>query len=243
MYEYSYIQVRVLAVCSALSLEVTSVTEEYLENIYRLERRYGAARTGEIVESLKVAPGSVTNTVERLEKEGLVKHEPYRGVKLTRKGLELALKAVRRHRLSEKLLTDFIGVDWAEAHTEACRLEHGIGDYVADRLEKALGNPETCPHGNPIPSKSGEIEEEESKRLTDASVGESLEVAKIEEENEEVLAYLSSLGLRPSVALKVCDKAPFEGPITLTVSGRSHALGRNVASLIWVKRSAVTPNG
>lgn len=224
-----------------LGVEVTPATEEYLESIYRLERKHGVAKTGEIVDSLKVAPGTVTNTVERLEKEGLLTHEPYRGVRLTREGLELALKTLRRHRLSEKLLTDFIGIDWADAHTEACRLEHGIGDYVTDRLEKALGNPETCPHGNPIPSKSGEIEEQESMSLSEASVGQDLEIAKIEEENEEILQYLDSLGLRPGEALRVEDKAPFDGPITVTTRGRSHALGRKVASLIWVKSSTAQP--
>lgn len=216
--------------------ELTSVTEEYLENIYKLEQRFGAARTGHIVESLGVAPGSVTNTVERLEREGLVEHLPYRGVKLTRKGLEQALKAVRRHRLSEKLLTDLLGLDWAEAHTEACRLEHGIGDDVADRLEVALGNPETCPHGNPIPRKDMSSAEDESLVLAALEPGEQARVVQIAEEREDLLSYLRAVGTVPGALAEVTEKAPFEGPVTLRVDGQVHAISRSIASIIRVRR-------
>ncbi|MEM2904704.1 MAG: metal-dependent transcriptional regulator [Candidatus Bathyarchaeia archaeon] len=228
---------RLFAEVRLLDGEVTLVKEEYLENIYRLEQKSGAAKTSQIVEALKVTPGTVTNTIERLEKEGLVTHEPYRGVKLTGKGLRLAQEVIRRHRLSERLLTDVIGVDWTEAHSHACKLEHGIAGDVADRLEKALNNPGTCPHGNPIPSKSGEIEEEESLSLNDASVGRTAQVAKITEEDAEMLRYLASRGLMPGVTLTVVEKAPFEGPITVRVDGRDHAIGRRMASVIWVKQS------
>lgn len=217
-----------------MDAEVTSAVEEYLETIYRLQCKHGIAKTSDIVGSLKVAVGTVTNTVERLEREGLLIHEPYKGVKLTERGLKLALRIVRRHRLSEKLLTDFIGLDWAKAHEEACRLEHGIRDDVADRLEEALGNPTTCPHGNPIPSKSGEIKEEEAIPIQDASIGDYFEIVKVAEE-EGMLQYLDSLSLKPGVSLKIEEKAPFDGPITLIVSGRRYSIGRKVASQIWVK--------
>jgi DtxR family Mn-dependent transcriptional regulator len=214
--------------------------EEYLEIIYRFAQRDGVARTSEIATSLKVVLGTVTNTVERLEKEGLVTHEPYRGVKLTRKGMKQALSAIRRHRLSERLLTDVLGVDWADAHTHACKLEHGICDYVTDRLEATLGNPKTCPHGNPIPSKSGDIEEGESAPLIDASVGEELRIVRIAEDNVVVLHYLGDLGLRPEAALKLVDKTPFEGPLTLNVGGQSHSIGRDMATLIQVRPKSHT---
>ncbi|MBS7609974.1 metal-dependent transcriptional regulator [Candidatus Bathyarchaeota archaeon] len=219
----------------ALEAEVTPTIEEYLEAIYKLQSKQGVAKTSEIVEALKVAIGTVTNTVERLERDGLLVHEPYKGVKLTKKGLELALRIIRRHRLSEKLLTDFIGLDWARAHEEACRLEHGIGDYVADRLEEALGNPKTCPHGNPIPSRTGKIQEQEAISLLDATIGEDLEIVRISEEDEDMLHYLDCLSLKPGVALRVGEKAPFDGPITLIVDGRRHSIGNKVASLLWVK--------
>ena len=123
--------------------EVTPKIEEYLEGIYRLQERNGVARTSNIVKLLQVVPGTVTNTVEKLEKEGLVIHEPYRGVKLTEKGFKIALRVLRKHRLSERLLTDILSMDWDEAHEAACRLEHAITDNIIKKLEKALGHPKT----------------------------------------------------------------------------------------------------
>ncbi|MBS7615514.1 metal-dependent transcriptional regulator, partial [Candidatus Bathyarchaeota archaeon] len=106
--------------------EVTFVIEEYLEAIYRLQEKNKAARTNDLVKMLNVAPGTVTNTVERLERESYITHVPYKGVKLTEKGNSIALQVLRRHRLSERLLTDILHIDWDKVHEAACRLEHGI---------------------------------------------------------------------------------------------------------------------
>ncbi|MEM3648531.1 MAG: metal-dependent transcriptional regulator, partial [Thermoproteota archaeon] len=98
------------------SEEVTPVVEEYLECIYRLQEKEGVARTSSIVKSLRVVPGTVTNTVEKLEKDGFVTHVSYRGVRLTEKGRRIALKVVRRHRLSERLLVDILKMEWDRVH-------------------------------------------------------------------------------------------------------------------------------
>jgi len=216
--------------------EVTAVTEEYLEGIYRLQQRSGVAKTSEIVKLLQVVPGTVTNTVERLEKEGLVTHEPYKGVKLTEEGHKIALDVIRRHRLSERLLTDLLHMGWDEAHKAACRLEHGITDDIVKNLEKALGNPTTCPHGNPIPTKGGGILEEELEPISNLNPQEGGVIVKITEEEPELLRYLAILGLRPGASLKVVEKAPFNGPITVKVAGTNRAISRQVAALIKVKK-------
>lgn len=216
--------------------EVTAVTEEYLEGIYRLQQSSGVAKTSEIVKLLQVVPGTVTNTVERLEREGLVTHEPYKGVKLTEEGRKIALDVIRRHRLSERLLTDILHVDWDEAHKAACRLEHGITDDIVKNLEKALGHPTTCPHGNPIPTKCGGILEEESEPIASISPQEGGVIVKITEEEPELLRYLTTLGLRPGASIEVVEKAPFNGPITVKVAGANRALSRQVAALIEVKK-------
>jgi len=216
--------------------EVTAVTEEYLEGIYRLQQRSGVAKTSEMVKVLQVVPGTVTNTVERLEREGLVTHEPYKGVKLTEEGRKIALDVIRRHRLSERLLTDILNVGWDEAHKAACRLEHGITDNIVKNLEKALGHPTTCPHGNPIPTKCGGVVEEESEPLTNLELKESGTIVKITEEEPDVLRYLAKLGLTLGASVRVEEKIPFSGPIVLNVKGVSRVLGRNVASIIQVKK-------
>jgi len=220
-----------------MSEEVTAVIEEYLEGIYRLQERSKVARTSEIVELLQVVPGTVTNTVERLEKEGYVTHEPYKGVRLTEKGRKIALHVIRRHRLSERLLTDILHVKWSEAHEAACRLEHSITGDLIKKLEKALGRPRTCPHGNPIPTKCGGIIEEKSQPLTALNEREQGTIVKITEEKSDLLRYLDTIGLVPGTPIEVMEKVPFNGPITLKVGGTSRALSRAVASIIKVKRT------
>jgi DtxR family Mn-dependent transcriptional regulator len=216
--------------------KVTEVVEEYLEGIYRLQEKSGVARTSDIVKLLQVVPGTVTNTVERLEKEDMLRHEPYKGVKLTDKGRKIALNVIRRHRLSERLLTDFIRVDWDKAHDAACKLEHGISTDVVKKLEKALGHPRTCPHGNPIPTACGGIIEEKSEPLSTFDSEESGVIVKIRDETPEVLKYIATLGLLPGASIEIVERAPFDGPVTVKVGGANHALSVSMASTIWVKR-------
>jgi len=214
---------------------VSSVIEEYLEVIYRLQEKSGVARTSELAQMLNVAPGTITNTVERLEKESLILHEPYRGVRLTEKGRRIALRMVRKHRLSERLLTDILNVEWGKAHDAACQLEHGISDEIAKRIEKALGHPKTCPHGNPVPTECGGITEESSLPLAGFGPGEKGVIVKIADERPELLQYLETLGLKPDTFLEVVQKAPFSGPITVRVDGKDHALSRKIAGFIGVR--------
>jgi len=220
-----------------LCAELTSTTEEYLETIYRLEHKEGAARTGEIASDLGVALGTVTNTIEHMEGEGLVSHVPYRGVRLTSRGLKGALNVIRRHRLSERLLTDLIGIGWADVHAHACRLEHGLTDEIIKPLEKALKHPKTCPHGNPIPAKDGGIIEEKSEPLTGINEREGGTVVKVTEEKADLLRYLDTMGLVPGASIYVIEKAPFDGPITIKVGEAKRALSRSMASVILVKRT------
>jgi DtxR family Mn-dependent transcriptional regulator len=220
-----------------VSEEVTAAIEEYLECIFKLQEKSSVARTSDIVKSLGVVPGTVTNTVEWLEKEGLVTHKPYKGVKLTEKGQKIALQVIRRHRLSERLLTDILHMEWDKVHDAACKLEHSMTDEVIKPLEKALGHPKTCPHGNPIPTKCGGIIEEESQPLTALNEREQGTIVKITEEKADLLRYLDTMGLVPGASLEVVEKAPFNGPITIKVGRTNRALSREVASIIKVKRT------
>jgi len=216
---------------------ISTESEEYLEAIYKLEQRDGSAKTMQLANQLKVMPGSITNTIENLEKRRLVIHEPYKGVKLTEKGRKLALKIIRKHRLAERLLMDVLHLDWSKVHDEACKLEHNLSEAIVKPLEKALGNPQTCPHGNPIPSELGEMNEAKSELLTNLSPGEGGIIIKITEEKHDLLQYLATLGLLPGASVKIEEKAPFSGPIIVKAMGASYALGRSVASIIWVKKA------
>lgn len=218
--------------------EVSSTIEEYLEAIYKLEEKKGSAKTGDLARELKVTLGTVTNTIESMEKQNLIIHRPYKGVKLTKTGRKTALNVVRRHRLSERLLTDILNLEWSKAHDAACKLEHAIADKeIIKPLERALGKPKTCPHGNPIPSESGKIIEEKSELLANLDLGEEGTIVKITDEKPDLLQYLATLGLVPGASVQIEEKAPFNGPIMVRVVGASYALGRNVASVIWVRKA------
>jgi DtxR family Mn-dependent transcriptional regulator len=218
--------------------EVSSTIEEYLEAIYRLEEKKGSAKTGDLAKELNVALGTITNTIESMEKQNLLTHKHYKGVNLTKKGRKIALDVVRRHRLSERLLTDVLRIDWSKAHDAACKLEHAIADKdIIKPLEKALGKPKTCPHGNPIPSESGKVIEEKSELLANLGPGKEGIILKVTDERPDMLQYLATLGLVPGANVQIEEKAPFNGPIIVRVMGASYALGRNVASVIWVKKN------
>jgi DtxR family Mn-dependent transcriptional regulator len=221
----------------AKEFPVSSKAEEYLEAIYRLEEKTGSAKTMELARKLKVVPGSITNTVDGLERRGLVLHEPYKGIKLTEKGRKLALNVLRRHRLAERLLTDILHLDWSEAHDAACKLEHAITPNIIKPLEKTLGHPKTCPHGSPIPTACGGIIEEKSMPLVNLSPKESGIIVRIIEENIEVLQHLATLGLAPGVHVEVEKEAFIGEPVSIRVSEVSHTLDYDVASIIRVKRT------
>lgn len=216
-----------------METELSYEAEEYVEAIYRLQNRSGVAKTKELAEELHVVPGSITNTIEHLEKHGLVKHEPYRGVKLTAKGEKLALDILRRHRLAERLLTDVLNAEWSDVHESACKLEHALTKNVIALLEKRLGNPKFCPHGNPIPTERGEIEEEKCYPLTEIGLNKACTVAKITNGKREKLLTLAGKGIKPNVSISVVEKKTSN--IVLHVSGRERTLSYDDASSVWVK--------
>jgi DtxR family Mn-dependent transcriptional regulator len=189
----------------------------------------------ELARKLKVVPGSVTNTIEGLEKRGLVSHERYKGVKLTEKGQQVASSVVRRHRLAERFLTDILHLDWSEVHNAACKLEHALSPEILNPLENALGHPQTCPHGNPIPNKNGKVAEETSKPLTDLTSGEGGIIVKIADEKTDILKILNSLGLMLGSYVQIEKKKPYTGPLNIAVEGKRHTLERKLATYVYVK--------
>ena len=219
-----------------MSHEFLTAPEMYLKTIYNLEIRTGAARTGDIAKILQITPGSVTNTLEVLEEKGLVAREPYKGVKLTEEGRKVALSVFRRHRLAERLLTDMLHLDWIESHEEACMLEHAVSDRLASAMEKVLGNPTTCPHGNPIPNEKGVVAPSKTQVLSEVESGQKVTVHHIPGEDTELLRYLTNLGMFPGVKIQVEEKAPFKGPILVKVGSNSYPLSLDVASGIHVTK-------
>jgi DtxR family Mn-dependent transcriptional regulator len=212
----------------------TSRIEEYLESIYKLQQEQHPVSTSRLAEHLKLSPPSVSEMIKKLAQKGLV-NQIEKGVCLTEEGNKMAKKVIRRHRLSERLLTDVLGFKWDEVHDEACRLEHAISPEMEDRIAESLGNPKTCPHGHPIPDKEGVFVKETVRPLSELKASDTGIIVSVFEEDPKMLQYLASLGLIPDVCVRVEEVAPFGGPLIVCVSGSRYALGREVASKIKVK--------
>ena len=211
--------------------------EEYLEGVYRLEREGPGVTTSGLAAELGVAPASVSGMLKKLANDGYLEQIARGEVKLTTKGLEVAVRVLRRHRLAERLLTDVLGMGWEEVHSEACMLEHAISDKVEKRLIALLGDPQTCPHGQPIPPKdlSGPIRG--GVPLAQLDAGERATVSSVTEELPEILKYLGDMGVRPGAAIAIAAKAPLGGPITVTIDGADHPISVELARMVTVDRA------
>jgi DtxR family Mn-dependent transcriptional regulator len=218
-------------------VKATQSEEEYLERIYRFEESgKKRVKTTDLAKDLGISPASVTEMLsETLSKKGLVDYEPYKGVKLTKKGKTIASSIVRKHRLAERLLVDVVGVNWDESHDEACKLEHALSEGVIEKLDKALGNPASCPHGNIIPDQEGNAAPDNSQPLTDYEPPSEVEVTRISNERADLLNQLCSLGIFPGVKLKVLQKTPMGGPLLVNLGKCQIAVGKDIAKQIRVK--------
>ncbi len=210
----------------------TATLEEYLETIYKLSEK-GPVRPTPIAEALGVSGPTVTVTLKRLEAAGYVGRDDG-DVVLTDAGRILALDIVRRHRISERFLVDVLGLPWDEAHEDACRLEHALSPRVLEALEVFLENPEVCPHGHPIPTAAGHIAEVEGAPLCDFDAGAHVKIVQVSEDDDAMLSYLGSMGMFPGTRVRVCEVAPFNGPLMVDVGGSTYAIGREVADRILV---------
>jgi DtxR family Mn-dependent transcriptional regulator len=220
-----------------LTEQVTNQTEEFLESVYRLQERDGAARTSELVKMLNVVPGTVTNTVERLEKRGLLTHEAYKGVKLTEEGRNIAVQVIRRHRLSERLLSDVLKMEWSRVHEAACELEHGITEEVAKKIEKILEWPETCPHGNPIPTRCGGIATVETQPLLTLKPSEEATVNSITDESRSTLRLLEKAGIKPKARIRLVKKHPNEKAVTVGTKRNTVKISMRLAQAVKVSKT------
>lgn len=208
---------------------LTRSVEDYLKAIYQLSPEGRPAATSEIAHLLALSAPSVTGMVKRLSEHGLLEHIPYRGVQLTDEGRRAALRMVRRHRLLETYLVEFLGYTWDTVHPEAERLEHAVSDEIIERMATALGNPSVDPHGDPIPAADGSIQELASTPLSEIPVGEQVEIHRVHESQPERLRYMASLGLRPGVVVTVVDRQPFDDLVTIDVDGVQHVIGRELS--------------
>ena len=214
---------------------LTGQAEDYLKAIYELEQRGAAAGTNDIAARLRIAPASVTGMVQRLARLGLVESERYKGTRLTDAGRVAALQLIRRHRIIESYLVQRLGFGWEDVHEEAERLEHAASDELIARMAESIGNPTEDPHGAPIPSAEGIVDEIHLSSIADMREGTAATVMRMSDRDPDFLRYLDELGIRPGARVRVMARGPFDGPITIEVDGTSQVIGTNSAARVFIR--------
>jgi DtxR family Mn-dependent transcriptional regulator len=221
-----------------IDTSATSKTvEDYLLNIYTISHEGRTVIAARLAEALEVAPPTVTATLHRMVRDGLINVTPQKEVVLTDSGHARAETMVRRHRLAERLLIDILGIDWADVHEEAHRFEHAISERVEERILAVLGDPTTCPHGSPIPG-SAPPTQPGALRLEEATAGDRIRIERISEEAEsdrELLAYFQRSGLLPGQEFRVTEVEPYNSLMVLARDSDSIPVSIAVAHKIWVR--------
>lgn len=211
----------------------TERSEMYLKAMLMIAHENPPVTVTKVAEFLGVSPASVSEMVRRMESNDLVTHSSS-GIMLTPAGLKDARRLVRRMRLAERLLSDILGMPLQDVYEEACRLEHVISDAMEERIAAVLGDPETCPHGHPIPSAAGRFDCPLAESLADMAPGTKAEIVSLPERDPKLLRYLQDCGIRPGVEVTVDDVAPYNGPLFLILDDQRHAVSREALEQVRV---------
>ena len=214
--------------------QMTESTEMYLKAMAELGVGDVVA-VGRLAGRLGVTNVSANEMVHRLTESGLVSHTPYKGVSLTKDGRAAACSVLRRQRLWECFLYDYLKIEWAKLYELACALEHATAPEVTEALAVFLGDPKFCPRGNPIPSADGLMTPLHGILLHEAPTGVTVRVLAINATETDVLKYLQERDIMPGRELTIVEVAPMEGPLTLDVNGKDVALGLRLAEFVIVE--------
>ena len=212
--------------------------EDFLKAVYILQQQSERVSTNALAETLDIKAPSVTDMARRLESSGFLNYEKYRGVRLTERGLAVALKLLRRHRLIELYLVEELGYALHEVHDEAEILEHNVSDRFVRALAEKMNDPDVDPHGDPIPDDQGVMIQRDLVPLSEISLHTPAIVARLRAEQTDMLQHILDRGLHLNAAIEVTQRDPFEGPVTVMVDGQERVVGHTVAAVVWVEPEA-----
>jgi DtxR family transcriptional regulator, Mn-dependent transcriptional regulator len=213
----------------------TPAVEDYLKAIYQLSMGDEPVGTSAIAERLGISPASVTGMLKRLAQQGLIDHELYQGASLTARGRREAVRMIRRHRVLELFLVEVLGYTWDQVHEEAERLEHAASDELVDRMAGVLGDPESDPHGHPIPGPGQAFRPADFPKLAELAPGDRAVLRRVSDEDPEALRYLARLNLVPGARLEVLERTPLRGPLRVKVEGAEEMVGLELAARLCVE--------
>ncbi len=209
---------------------VPAAIQEYLQAVYTLADEGGRVIAARLAEFLRVTPAAVSEMVHRMERDGLLTIDDHE-IRFTKSGTAAAASVVRRHRLAERMLVDLLGYAWWKTHEEAERIEHAMSDEMEERLIRVLGDPETCPHGNPMPG----VRPRPTRTLESLRPGEAAAVARIPDQFEHepgFLEYLDSVGVRPGVLVQLVNVDV--DALRIAIDGRERSVRRDCGRKVLV---------
>jgi len=209
--------------------------ENYLKNIYKLSSNEGKVTTSSLSEKLQISPASVSEMIKKLAEEGTLTHTPYKGVELTEEGKLLALRIIRKHRLWEMFLVEVLHFGWDEIDNEAERFEHIMSDKMEEKIDHVLGHPSIDPHGDPIPTKDGEIHCSMSFPLNESKEGSMVRVLRVSDSNSEMLQYISSIGISLNKEIHIKQKMNFDNSLLIKINDKEINISSTIASSIFVE--------
>ena len=218
----------------------SSTVENYLKAIFlgqsQLEDGQRLLPMGQLANALGVAPGTATTMVKALAESGLVEYEPYNGVRLSPAGARLAALVLRRHRIVELFLVQVVGMRWDEVHEEAELLEHVVSERLIERMDELLGHPEADPHGDPIPSREGELVHRELDSLLTCPLHTQMIVTRVTDQTAAFLRFIESHELKPGQAIEVSARDEVADSVRLrTRDDRQITIGMRAASKLLVE--------
>ena len=189
---------------------------------------------GQLASALGVVPGTATTMVKALAESGMVRYEPYAGVRLTRAGEKLAALVLRRHRLIELFLVKVMGMSWTEVHDEAENLEHAVSDRLIDRIDEMLGRPEVDPHGDPIPDAEGTVYRPQYDTLLTCPLNQPVRVSRVSDQDRDFLQFIERHDLKPGAIVQVEERDQAADSVRLR-GAREFTIGARAASKVLVQ--------
>ncbi len=224
--------------------KVSSAVQDFLSETLLESLEHGRVTLRALAARLSVTPPAVSRMAQRLVRQGLMRREGACGLVLTEMGRRIATHALRKRRIFEVFLVEKLGYSWDEVYPLSAASNH-LDDDVVERMFVQVGRPSRCPHGDPIPTRDGEMEIKPAMRLSDAPENTRATIQRVASHDGDLLRYLASIHLRPNTRLEVVSRAPFGGPLRVRVAnGRfhdEHVIGIELASKIWLEDVAPLP--